>query len=361
MEQISLAYLNTLGFQELLQARREYLNLVRRNRDTAEFKFNLKETDKTDLLRLDIELQNARNDLINTRESLYASWVLLNKLMNLPQEIRLELDRDEFTEKKYIERSSKFDLFFRTERGIKVIREFFTKQTFQYSAELQQIKANILQTESEKELAVSKFYPSAQLKADWFDQLQNDTRDLSEIESQRLEDIYSNGWSVKGEVSFPIYLGGERFKQVDQARAKVLEFMNRERNLKIDLSERARTGLFQLYRNRKNLDYAMSNVKSSTENMKIANVQYLQGDLPVIDLLNIQTNLILSQISSISARYSFYQSLISLYRTMGRRDLIEKFQSREVMSNFRMKMLEYYMEHIKKKYNLDSINKTYKK
>jgi len=142
-------------------------------------------------------------------------------------------------------------------------------------------------------------------------------------------------------LNIPIFLGGSRFKELSQANAKIMEFMNRKNNLRNDLSERARTGVYNVYKNRRNADFSIRNVISSKENLKLSEVSYREGDLPVIDLLDSQTNLIQSQITSISARYQFYSSLFRLFRVQGRTDLITDFLDPATIELLREEMNQY--------------------
>lgn len=325
IEQVSLAYMDVLLNEELAQIRSEFLKIIRKNRDIAKLKFDLKETGKSDVLRLNIDLENARIELINIQETLFRSLVRLNILLNLPRETEYEFELKPFSEDSYNNRQKKFKNFFRSGEDFKIMRDYFTEDTLNRSIELQSIEASIQQTQADKEVVRSRFLPTASFNASWFQQVQEDSRSLTPAERGAFDDSFDKGWLAELRLDFPIFLGGSRFKGLNQANARVMEFMNRKNNLKNDLSERARTGLYNVYKNRRNADFSIRNVISSKENLKLSEISYREGDLPVIDLLDSQTNLIQSQITSISARYQFYSSLFRLFRIQGRTDLITDF------------------------------------
>jgi len=135
----------------------------------------------------------------------------------------------------------------------------------------------------------SRFFPTAELNADWFTQLHDETRGLSPAEDKFFNDQFGDGWTVQFKLKIPLFEGGTRFKQLDQANVRINEFMTRKQNLKNDLSEEARTEFFNLQRRKRNADFAMRNVLSSRENLKLAEISYREGDLPIIDLLDSQT------------------------------------------------------------------------
>ena len=341
IEQVSIAYMDVLLGKELVLIRREFLNIIRENRDIAQLKFNLKETGKSDVLRLDIDLENARIELLNIQETHFRSLVRLNNLLNLPRETEYEFELQPFSEGSYNNRKKKFENFFRSGEEFKIMRDYFTEDTLKRSVELQSIEASIQQTQADREVVRSRFLPTAEFNASWFQQLQENSRSLTATEMGAYDDSYEKGWMAELRMNIPIFLGGSRFKELGQANAKIMEFTNRKNNLKNDLSERARTGLYNVYKNRRNADFSIRNVISSKENLKLSEVSYREGDLPVIDLLDSQTNLIQSQITSISARYQFYSSLFRLFRIQGRTDLISDFLEPATIESLREEMNQY--------------------
>jgi len=341
-EQVALAYMESLLQEEIVTIRKEFLKLIRKNLDIAQLKFKLGETSLNDVLRLQIDLENARIDLVNDTEALFVSRIQLNILMNQPRENIYSLEFGPFNLKTYEKRKTPFDPFFVTRKSIQIVRDFFTEETFEKSIELKSIEASIKRAEADREGAKARFLPKLDASASYFNQLDSDTRNfLSPAEQQAYKDRTGDGWTAKLELSLPIFEGGQRFKQLDLANSRLLEQMRRQENLKLDLARRARTGFFNLYRNRQNTDLSIKNVKNTKENLDLITLSYIQGDVPIIDLLNSQTNLILSQINSTTARYAFYKSLFRLFRTMGRIDLITGFLDKEILDTFRKRMVDY--------------------
>jgi outer membrane protein TolC len=134
---------------------------------------------------------------------------------------------------------------------------------------------------------------------------------------------------------------------LDQANARISEFVTRKQNLENDLSVESRTDFFRLQRRKRNAEFAMRNVLSSKENLKLTEISYREGDLPIIDLLDSQTRLILSQRDSVQARFEFYKTLFSLLRTIGKSDLILNFFDTDKIKNFRLELIQFLDQKIK--------------
>jgi outer membrane protein TolC/ABC-type uncharacterized transport system substrate-binding protein len=345
--QVALAYMDNLLGAETVEIQKEFLEIIRENRKIAQLKFDLKETGKGDVLRLEIDLENARSDLVNAQESLFRSRVRLNNLLNLPRESEHQLELTSFSESQYKNREERFKQFFNTPKNFKITRDFFTQQALSESPDLKSINASIRQTEAEKEVVISRYFPTAELSANWFTQIHDETRGLSPAEESIFNDRFGNGWTAQLKLNIPLFEGGTRFKQLDQANVRINEFMTRKQSLENDLSEEARTELFNLQRRRRNADFAMRNVQSSRENLKLAEISYREGDLPIIDLLDSQTRLILSQRNSVLARFEFYKTLFRLLRTIGKSDLIFNFLDDDKIKNFRMEMDQFMDQKIR--------------
>jgi outer membrane protein TolC/ABC-type uncharacterized transport system substrate-binding protein len=351
IEQVSLAYMDYLLGEELVEVQRNYLNVIRKNQNLAELKFRLRETGKSDFLRLNIELDNARIDLINAKESRFRAQVRLNNLLNLPREIAHGLGSDHFSDKGYRLRDGRFSKFFNSANQLKVFRNFFDELAQENSPDLKALRAGLAQAQVEKERAKATFYPRASVEAEYFNQLQENSRDLNSAEQQIFDDRFNDGWQAQLKLELPLFLGGSRYKKVTQANVRIMELKARINSLINSLSERARSGLFNVFRARRNYELTLRNVASSRENLKLAEVAYLEGDLPVIDLLDSQSRLIVSRTNAARSRFQFYKDLFSLFRIVGRTELISNFKNQQKVKEFLMQVEHHFQKKRSDKLN----------
>ena len=345
-EQVALAYMDNLLGDEIVRIQKEFLNILRKNLDIAQLKFDLRETGKGDVLRLKIDMENARIDLVDAQEFLFRAQARLNNLLSLPKESQHEYELKSFSETAFVNREQRFEKFFLNHRNLKLMRDFFTETALANSPELKSIDASIQQSKVDKELVKSRFLPTAELSASWFTQLQDDSRNLTAAEQNVIDNRFGDGWSAQFKLNIPIFQGGARFKQLDRASTRILEVLTRKKSLENDISESTRTGFFNVVRSKRNTSFSIRNVKSSKENLRLAEISYREGDLPIIDLLDSQSRLILSQRESIRARFDFYKTLFSLFRNIGITNLISEFLNGETIGNFRNRMDQYIDEKL---------------
>ena len=274
IEQVALTYMDNLLAEEIVRIQKDFLGIIRNNREIAQLKFELRETGKGDVLRLDIELENARSDLVDAQEASFRARVRLNNLLNLPRENEFQLEFDAFSEANYKSREKRFRKFIGTSKIFKITRDFFTQQALSKSPDLKSIDSSIRQAEADKEVVKSRFFPTAELAADWFTQLHDEKQGLTPAQEDIYDGLFGDGWTVQFKLKIPLFEGGTRFKQLDQANSRIHEFMTRKKNLENDLSKEARTELFNLQRRKRNADFAMRNVQSSIENLNLAEISY---------------------------------------------------------------------------------------
>ena len=345
IEQVALAYIDILRGEEIVKVQTEYLNIIRKNQHLADLKFKLRETGKSDVLRLNIELDNARIDLMNAKKERFQVQVRLNNLLNLPRETRHSYSFTEFSTKTHLARAGKFNKFLSTADQLEIFRDFFDDQAQNHSPDLKELATELNQAQIEKEKFQSEFHPTLNLDAGYFNQVQDETKALTTSQRDSFQDKFGEGWDFQLSLNFPLFLGGSRFKKVEKSNVRILELESQINDRKNTLSENARAGLFNVFRSRRNLDFSLRNLLSSQENLKLAEVAYLEGDLPVIDLLDSQTSLILSNTNSVNTRYQFYRDIFTLFRNVGRIDLIKNFNNKIELGNFLNQVEQYFKEH----------------
>ena len=374
MAQVILAYLNHLMTEDLFTIRREQLRLFRKHRDIAQLRFDLEETAKSDVIRLEIQYDQGRANLIEADQALNQARVILGSLLGISNKsLFLLTDRDEFTEKSFKSYDTRFDKFYHTARHIKLFQSFLIEEAYVDSVELKLLKTQLSQARVEKERIQSKFYPKLAAGASFFKQIQSSHRDLKNKyvpvttgidqsdpsnlkletnqmlflnESKNYNNAYDNGWQAEVKFSVPIYSGGLRFTELQMATLKIKETQARITDLKNTLAKNLRLQYYDHFASRNKVFIAIRDVELARENLKLAEASYLQGSLAIIDLLDIQSKLVLSEINAIVTRYTYIKSVVKLFRLVGCTELFSKTPESPEMKAFISKFEKYFASHI---------------
>lgn len=324
-ERVILAVLDLLKNNEIVKVRKEHLRNYRKLRDIAQLRFSLKETGKGDVLRVNMQYESGKINMINALELRYQANVSLNDLLQNPKEQEVRPDPT-LTSAEAYEKENELMNRFRTKKHFNQLQEFLLTQMEKHSLELQLTDLQLQQAKKEREEIRAKFLPKVQAGASWFRQLTSEHRDFENSifrnEEQLYEDQYTTGWSVQVKLTYPIFSGGIRFKEVEAIESKILEQTAKKEKTRSDLAKKSKFYHYNHLSNRQRVSTTQQMLKNSRENLELGRVSYLQGSIPIMDLLDLQSNVILSEINSIEARFQFYNSLVRLMRTIGKIDLL---------------------------------------
>ncbi|MBF0451591.1 MAG: TolC family protein [Candidatus Magnetomorum sp.] len=374
MVSVIMTYLNTLMAEDLVAIRREQLRLFRKHRDIAQLRFDLEETAKSDVIRLEIQYDQGRSDLIEADQALNQARAMLVSLLNLPDECVFRLtDRDEFSEDSFKGYARRFDKFYHTDQHIKIFRDFLIEEAYMDSVELKLLASHLAKAQAEKERIQCKFFPNLTAGASFFNQFQSSHRELENRmlpvatgidqtdpdhlkiisnqilflnESDNYDNSYGNGWQAEIRLNVPLYSGGIRFKELELARIKIKETRARIEQLKNTLAKDIRLSYYEHFASRNKAFIAIRDVELARENLKLAEVSYLQGSLAIIDLLDIQSKLVFSEINAIVIRYQYIQSVVKLFRLTGSTELFPKTPDSPEMKGFLQKFQHYFTKRI---------------
>lgn len=340
LQAVALMYINYLMAEDIVEIRRKQLRILRKHREIAQLRFDLEETGKSDVIRLDIQYDQGLVDLVKATESLNQAKAGLINLFNISKETDFDLlDKKKYSKERFLEEFVIFEKYRRTERQLEVFRDFLINATYQNSVELRLLKTRLQQARVDKERIQGKFWPTVNVGVSWFQQLQSEHRDLEKKElplfgfdetgqpfTQNVllsdeEDIYEKanktGWNAQVKLTLPLYSGGTRYKEMNVATSKILELEARRQKLKADLAQGVRVLYYEHYTSRNNTKIAIRDVELAEENLKLAEVAYLQGSMAILDLLDIQNSLFLTEVNATVIRYQSIQTNIKIYRSIG--------------------------------------------
>lgn len=328
--ELAIVYTNLLMAEDVVLVRQKQLTILRKHMDIAQLRYELEETGKSDVLRLEMQYNQGRVELIKANQDLNKARAALVNLLNLPDEISFAImDKNDFSEEEFALRFADLDKYFYTERRLKVFRDFLIAQAYKNSAELRLINTRLEQARVDKQRVYGKFWPTLNAGASCFQQIHSQHRELGRQELPLAsgdtlllvdeKDVYDKsnetGWSAHVTLTFPFYTGGTRFKELGLTNAKIMEIEARKKQLKADLAQNARLAYFDYHATRSNTKIAVLDVKLARENLKLAEAAYLQGSLAIIDLLDIQNSLILAEVNATVLRYQYIRSVVKVFRS----------------------------------------------
>ncbi|PCI29238.1 MAG: hypothetical protein COB67_04445 [SAR324 cluster bacterium] len=343
-EAVTLAYLNVLQSFEVIRARKQHLQSFRKLREIAQLRYNLQETSKSDVLRVSIDYKNALIQMTTAIEVLNQAKVNFNSLLQFPKAREAFLDPGLFTEKAFQENKNILEQY-KTVKQIEALQIFLTQKTWENAPELTLSEQQLEQLLLEQQRIESQFSPKFQAGASVFRQLNSTHRDFTAAQEEAYDDIYQAGWGMKLTLSVPLYSGGSRYRQLDKIKSQIREQTAYKEQLKSDLARKSRLVQFKHFSNQGRLQTFLQMIDDAHENLSLGEESYIQGTIPIMDLLDLQGSVILTEINAINSRYQYHESLVQLLRTIGKLHfLIEGDDSPESLE-FRQELREQVMLH----------------
>jgi outer membrane protein TolC len=354
--------------------RREQLRILRKHLDIVLLRHDLESAGRSDVLRMEIQYNQGRMELVEAIRDLDKARAALIYLLHLPKETEFEItDRDEFSETNFRKRTVIFDTYYQTQGKLKLFREFLIQKAYAHSVNLKLLKTRLEQAHQNRERMLAKFWPTLDFSVQWFRQFSDDHRDIRPTpyvfenfhnteeeqaiiadykvnEVNKLKSIYDDanvtGWNSLIKLSWPIFSGGSRFSELRKAETEIKEAKTAIEKMKSELARLIRTTYFDHYTLRNNTQIAIKDADLARENLALAETAYLNGSIATIDMLDIQSNLILSETNATLHRYRFIQSVARLLHLISHVEaFVEKIEDPRSMKIIH-ELETFFQQHI---------------
>ncbi|MEE8575724.1 MAG: TolC family protein, partial [candidate division Zixibacteria bacterium] len=155
----------------------------------------------------------------------------------------------------------------------------------------------------------ARYFPSVGLKAslnfsDW-------------LEEQGTFEEENSSWSVAGIVNIPIFLGTDRLRERAKLKAGLSELEYRRDESSLEVMRDVQTNIHRFIAAANKVTPAAQSKKRSLKALDIVVPAYGNGDTPLINLLDAQSNGLEAELATINARYSYYEAMARLVHGVG--------------------------------------------
>ncbi len=279
------------AYYGVLQARRnkevsaESVRQFEQHLEQAKGFFTVGTKPKFDVTKAEVDLGNAKLNLILTENALRLGVVNLNNALGVP-------DAPEYTLEDNLS-FQKYDI---------TIEDALSK-AFQDRPDLKSVVARRQASESSIDLAKTGYYPvlTGSAAYSWSG------------EKFPLE----HGWDVGAALSFPIFSGFLTKYQVQEAKANLNVLKANEESVKQTVISDVQQAFLNLKAAEERVPTAKLNVEQARENLDIANGRYSAGVGNPIEVTDAEVSLITAKTSYIQALYDYKIAQASLEKAMG--------------------------------------------
>ncbi len=291
--QVSQAYYNILSAQRFLEIARSDIDRLTTHRDAVKEKLSVGNVTKTDLYRAEAELSKSMTELVKAENSVLQKKAGLHSLVEI--EDGFNLQREDIT-------------------GIETYNttlEDIQTHALNNRMEIQEAKKNLEIAEQTIKFKKSDYWPTISLEAGYME------TDLQYSSSPYDVNYDSEDLYVTGELKFTLYDGGLRKAEIRQAMADHRKAKNalalREKSVMLD----SKTSFLDYQTAKSTLLNLQDELKFSQENYNAVQMQFKYGMADSIDMMDANTLLVTAQRRILTAKYTYYLSVLNILYTRG--------------------------------------------
>jgi outer membrane protein TolC len=289
---VSKAFYSALLSHEQLDLVNQDLTRLKQSQQDAYYQYKSGVVDKTDYMRATIAFNNAKAEQKQDSEAVKTSYSFLKEQMGYPDDKTLDLvyDRNEMENNIYVDTIRSID---------------FTKR----------IEYQLLQTakslqESNLDYYDWSFIPSLSVFGAYNFNFMNDK--LSELYQKNYPTSY-----IGLQLSFPIFEGGKRIQQIQQASLELKRSEYDIQSFKNTASANYVQALSSYKSNLNNYNVQKENLDLAKQVYNTIELQYKSGIKTYLDVITAETDLRTTEVNYISALYQVLSSKLDVQKALG--------------------------------------------
>ncbi len=307
---VERAFFNYVRAEKLVDIFARIRQLVDRNIEVTGTRQIIEDADEHELWRWQQERYKITQRIIESKANLEIARILLNTLLNYPDETEFIIHSEAFSEQAtslFFDRVyGKLSLPEQSSRIAQLMADFALRN----NNDIRQSQQKLSIMNGLQSLNKSRYFPSLELRASYrYADEQNDTPPLFKQEK--------SSWTMAGVLKFPLFLGADRIKQGRKLNSDIsrLEFEIDNHRLKVTGRIYAKfqefvASLDKLPSVYRRLDLARLNLETIIE-------RYDAGKLNILNLLDAQDELTEAELNEIMVRMDFFETMSDLTGLLG--------------------------------------------
>ena len=313
----SVAYFNTLILKTNVEIQGQNLEVTKKNLEISEQNFQAGASSKSDVLRFRSELAQNMQTLIEAGNQLSESYYSINQLMNNP--INLEIDVEEASISEGLFINYKYDDFKDILDNPKLrpfLIEFLIKEAKLNAPELKNIDYNLRAIQRNYRLNSSgRFVPTVALQGNYNLAISQSGKGSVPVLGSPVapDGVYNLGLNV----SLPIFQQNQRNINKQTAKIQEDQLNIQKANTDLNIENNINVLVLDLTNEIANIEISKVAEVTAKESLGLTQSSYAEGAIPLIQLIDAQTNYLQSQLASATANYNYLLASMQLERAIG--------------------------------------------
>ncbi len=313
----SVAYFNALILKTNAQIQAQNLEITKKNLEISQQNFQAGASGKSDVLRFRSQMAQNMQTLIEAGNQLSQAYFTINQLMNNPVDMEIDLKDAVIAEGLFS--NYKYQDFYDILDNPKLrpnLVNFLIREAKTNAPELKNIGYNLTATQRNYKLnAAGRFVPTVALQGQY-----NLALSQSGVGSTTTpgvpvapDDTYNLGLNI----SLPIF--GQNQRNINKQTAKIQEdqLNIQKSNIHLNIEVNINALVLDLTNEIANIQISKIAEEAAKESLDLTQTSYSEGAVPLIQLIDAQTNYFQSQLASATANYNYLLASMQLERAIG--------------------------------------------
>ncbi|MEI6866672.1 TolC family protein [Flavicella sp.] len=314
--QASLVYFNSLILKTNVNIQNQNLQVTKLNLELARQNFEEGASGKSDVLRFKSQLAQDTQSLIEAANDLKLSFNELNALINRPINTKIDIDDAEISKGLFNNYNfKKLSEFIDDPMLQPQLLEFLVLEAKLNAPELKNLAYNIKAVKRKYRLNnAGRFSPTISLRGQY-----NYTFNRSGVGVVAIEgyDIPDGSYNVGVNLSLPLFQQNSRTLERKSAKIQQEQLMINQENANLQISKNVNDIVSELATQIVNIRISKTAEETAKESLELTQTAYKNGAIPVIQLIDAQSNYLQAQLGSATANYGYLLTTIQLERVVG--------------------------------------------
>ncbi|AZQ64944.1 hypothetical protein EI427_22215 [Flammeovirga pectinis] len=315
---VGVAYFNTLISEKNKSIQYKNLSLTKENLKLSEQNIEFGTGGKSDVLRFRSQLAENIKSMIEAENSTSQSYLVLNKLLNLPMSDEIALNdnlaslQSDLVNEGY---NNLMDLL-ENPRLRLLLTQFLINEAKTNSPELHKLDFNRETVATQYRLNKNgRFVPTISLQGQYNQVLFRDGAGVSMPVG--MGSIPLNNYTVGMNVSIPIFQQNTRNINKQKSKIQYDQLKTQRTDYELSIEKYVYELVLNLINEIANIEISKANMEVAKENVALSQSEYIAGIIPVIQLIDAQNNLLETELSLATAQYNYFIVSLQLQRTIG--------------------------------------------
>jgi len=313
----SVSYFNALILKTNASIQNQNLQVTKRNLELAEQNFEAGASGKSDVLRFRSQLAQNTQSLIEAGNQLRQSFNVINQLMNTSISKKIDIEDAELSEGvfknyKYEDLLSLFD----NPKLQPILIDFLVEEAKKNAPELKNLGFNLNAIQRNYKLNnTGRFIPTVALQGQYNLAISESGKGSTlPVGSPTIPD---GTYNVGLNISLPIFQQNQR--NINRQTAKIQEdqLSIQKENTELNIEKNINDIILDIVNQIANIEISKVAEETAKESLDLTQNAYKNGAVPVIQLIDAQTNYLQSQLASTTANYNYLIASMQLERAIG--------------------------------------------